>query len=260
MAELEGLADTTATEQAEAPATQEASDTGSESQPEETVDWEARALASEGKLDSLQHNFDSLKGQTLKDAELRAAIAATQDGQSALNKKVNLLVEAQGTQVDGLAEKAEAIDGESAQAQEVRTLNERGKKYLKEITTSLEESGLESTDPGYQEVTGLWNEAREAAQGGTSSNRVLTLMSDAEHKANLLAKAALRAQLAEAKKATKAERRKVEEETGAFDLDTGPGSGGGEKNFEKIRDAYIADPYDEKISKAYFESRKAQGL
>jgi hypothetical protein len=226
MADIAELVNTSATESMEAPETQGASENGSESRSEEKVDWETRALEAEKARESLQHNFDSLRGQTLKDTELRATIAATQDGQSALNKKVNLLVEALGSQTDGLADKAQAIDGESAQAQTVRALIETSDRYRTEIADALKESGLDGDDTGVQEVHGLWNEVLAAAKDGTSSFRVLTLMSDAQHKADLLARSALRAREVSAKKATKAERKRVEEETGAFDMDTGPGSGG----------------------------------
>jgi len=54
---------------------------------------------------------------------------------------------------------------------------------------------------------------------------------------------------------------KWEIENNIGDMGTGRGSaGGGSKNFNQIRDAYIDNPSDAAISKTYMEARRARGL
>ena len=151
-------------------------------------------------------------------------------------------------------EKLNQISAQEKAASSEASLRQTSDRMAQDVSDALLGAGIDASHPKTQEAIKAWGEAATIEDYVAITLEVNKFIVAEKDRVNNEA-------LAEEKKKADELRRQYNVENGA--LTTGAGGGtpsGVNANWEKVRDAYIENPYDQKISKQYHEMRQARGI
>ena len=183
---------------------------------EEVVDWELRAKAAEDKVNKAENDLKAQRGRRNRQQEQSDLVLQLSNQQRITDRKLDALMQAMGTgDTDTLPEQLTSIQGEQANLNATAAYTNTWTSLSEDLVSLVQdEQGSDlidlQTSPELAEVRTLWTDAhnRKDVRG-------------------------LQAAVAEAQKVMRqVERGKrtaapaTSEDSGAFDLDTGPAAGG----------------------------------
>lgn len=214
----------------QAGATQEAppSDTAAEQETEQ-VDWQARALAAEGRAEKLEQTNRSQQGRQRKEDEREALLQSVVNSVDGLKKSHGVLANSLASgDTEGVAGQLQEIEQQANQAQSEGLAERLYRGYW----GALEQANLDPDknpvmdmqgDPDMSHVRQDWAEAQKKGDFGAMG--LLVAETEAIKGRKLLERE--RQASAVAKKEAKDAALKVNRDSGALDIDTGPGAGAG---------------------------------
>ena len=151
-------------------------------------------------------------------------------------------------------EKLDQIGAQERTANSEASLRQTSDRMAQDVSTALLSAGIDASHPKAQEAIQAWGAATSIEDHVAVTLEVNKFIVAEKDRVNNEA-------LTEEKKKADELRRQYNVESGA--LTTGAGGGtpsGVNASWEKVRDAYIENPYDQKISKQYREMRQARGI
>jgi hypothetical protein len=155
---------------------------------------------------------------------------------------------------DTRREKLNQISAQERAASSEASLRQTSDRMAEDVSNALLSAGIDASHPKAQEAIQAWGAATSIEDYVAVTLEVNKFIVAEKDRVNNEA-------LTEEKKKADELRRQYNVESGA--LTTGAGGGtpsGVNANWEKVRDAYIENPYDQKIRKQYHEMRQARGV
>jgi hypothetical protein len=225
---------------------------------EETIDWEARAKAAEDKATKAENDLKSQRGRRNRQQEQNDLVLQLSNQQRMTDRKLDALMQAMGTgDTDTLPQQLTSIQGEQANLNASAAYTSTWTSLSEDLVSSVQDAqGNDLVDlqngPELAEVRTMWTEAhnrrdvRGLQEAVTESQRVMRQFERGQ-------RAATPAEPATA------------EDSGAFDLDTGPAAGGSGMSDQRWLDnVYGSEDYtptsdDHKRAKAILDRMSAGG-
>jgi hypothetical protein len=225
---------------------------------EETIDWEARAKAAEDKVAKAENDLKSQRGRRNRQQEQNDLVLQLSNQQRMTDRKLDALMQAMGTgDTDTLPQQLTSIQGEQANLNASAAYTSTWTSLSEDLVSSVQDAqGNDLVDlqngPELAEVRTMWTEAhnrrdvRGLQEAVTESQRVMRQFERGQ-------RAATPAEPATA------------EDSGAFDLDTGPAAGGSGMSDQRWLDTvYGSEDYtptsdDHKRAKAVLDRMSAGG-
>ena len=151
-------------------------------------------------------------------------------------------------------EKLDQIGAQERTANSEASLRQTSDRMAQDVSTALLSAGIDASHPKAQEAIQAWGAATSIEDYVAVTLEVNKFIVAEKDRVNNEA-------LTEEKKKADELRRQYNVENGALTTGTGVGTPSGvNASWEKVRDAYIENPYDQKISKQYREMRQARGI
>jgi len=222
---------------------------------DEVVDWEKRAKEAEGKADKAENDLKAQRGRRNRQQEQNDLVLQLSNQQRMTDRKLDALMQAMGTgDTDTLPEQLTSIQGEQANLNATAAYTNTWTSLSEDLVSLVQdEQGSDlidlQTSPELAEVRTLWTDAhnRKDVRG-------------------------LQAAVAEAQKVMRQVERgtrtaspATSEDSGAFDLDTGPAAGGSGMSDQRWLDTvYGSEEYtptsaDHKKAKSILDRISAGG-
>ena len=150
-----------------APEGQVAADEATEQQPEAQVDWEARFTESQSKLESTEAALNSLKGNALRDAEIRGQLDEVKAELQGNREAIPLLVNAINSgQSEGVVEGLTEIQQRTTAAQHKAAFHAEFGTLSDDLRAIEGVANGEGQLAEFDGVRRAWNEIGEAGDKG----------------------------------------------------------------------------------------------
>ena len=186
---------------------------------EEVVDWELRAKAAEDKVNKAENDLKAQRGRRNRQQEQSDLVLQLSNQQRITDRKLDALMQAMGTgDTDTLPEQLTSIQGEQANLNATAAYTNTWTNLSEDLVSLVQdEQGSDlidlQTSPELAEVRTMWTDAH--------NRRDVRGLQAAVSEAQKVMRQVERGQRSE-KPAEPA----TAEDSGAFDLDTGPAAGG----------------------------------
>ena len=204
---------------------------------EEVVDWEKRAKEAEGKADKAENDLKAQRGRRNRQQEQSDLVLQLSNQQRITDRKLDALMQAMGTgDTDTLPEQLTSIQGEQANLNATAAYTNTWTNLSEDLVSLVQdEQGSDlidlQTSPELAEVRTMWTDAH--------NRRDVRGLQAAVSEAQKVMRQVERGQRSE-KPAEPA----TAEDSGAFDLDTGPAAGGsGMSNQRWLDTVYGSEDY-----------------
>ena len=191
---------------------------------DEVVDWEKRAKEAEGKAEKAENDLKAQRGRRNRQQEQNDLVLQLSNQQRMTDRKLDALMQAMGTgDTDTLPEQLTSIQSDQASLNATAAYTNTWTSLSEDLLGSVLGADNNVLFDGYKDLEDAVNKAPELAE-------VRTMWTDAHNRKDVRG---LQAAVAEAQKVMRqVERGKrtaapaTSEDSGAFDLDTGPAAGG----------------------------------
>jgi len=186
---------------------------------EEAIDWELRAKAAEDKVSKAENDLKAQRGRRNRQQEQSDLVLQLSNQQRITDRKLDALMQAMGTgDTDTLPEQLTSIQGEQANLNATAAYTNTWTNLSEDLVSLVQdEQGSDlidlQTSPELAEVRTMWTDAH--------NRRDVRGLQAAVSEAQRVMRQVERGQRA----ATPAEP-VTAEDSGAFDMDTGPAAGG----------------------------------
>ena len=204
---------------------------------EEVVDWELRAKAAEDKVNKAENDLKAQRGRRNRQQEQSDLVLQLSNQQRITDRKLDALMQAMGTgDTDTLPEQLTSIQGEQANLNATAAYTNTWTNLSEDLVSLVQdEQGSDlidlQTSPELAEVRTMWTDAH--------NRRDVRGLQAAVSEAQKVMRQVERGQRSE-KPAEPA----TAEDSGAFDLDTGPAAGGsGMSNQRWLDTVYGSEDY-----------------
>jgi hypothetical protein len=204
---------------------------------EEVVDWELRAKAAEDKVSKAENDLKAQRGRRNRQQEQSDLVLQLSNQQRITDRKLDALMQAMGTgDTDTLPEQLTSIQGEQANLNATAAYTNTWTNLSEDLVSLVQdEQGSDlidlQTSPELAEVRTMWTDAH--------NRRDVRGLQAAVSEAQKVMRQVERGQRSE-KPAEPA----TAEDSGAFDLDTGPAAGGsGMSNQRWLDTVYGSEDY-----------------
>ena len=204
---------------------------------EEVVDWELRAKAAEGKVNKAENDLKAQRGRRNRQQEQSDLVLQLSNQQRITDRKLDALMQAMGTgDTDTLPEQLTSIQGEQANLNATAAYTNTWTNLSEDLVSLVQdEQGSDlidlQTSPELAEVRTMWTDAhnRKDVRG------LQAAVSEAQK---------VMRQVERGQRSEKPAEPATAEDSGAFDLDTGPAAGGsGMSNQRWLDTVYGSEDY-----------------
>ena len=204
---------------------------------EEVVDWELRAKAAEDKVNKAENDLKAQRGRRNRQQEQSDLVLQLSNQQRITDRKLDALMQAMGTgDTDTLPEQLTSIQGEQANLNATAAYTNTWTNLSEDLVSLVQdEQGSDlidlQTSPELAEVRTMWTDAhnRKDVRG------LQAAVSEAQK---------VMRQVERGQRSEKPAEPATAEDSGAFDLDTGPAAGGsGMSNQRWLDTVYGSEDY-----------------
>ena len=186
---------------------------------DEVVDWEKRAKEAEGKAEKAENDLKAQRGRRNRQQEQNDLVLQLSNQQRMTDRKLDALMQAMGTgDTDTLPEQLTSIQGEQANLNATAAYTNTWTSLSEDLVSLVQdEQGIDlidlQTSPELAEVRTMWTDAhnRKDVRG------LQAAVSEAQK---------VMRQVERGQRSTKPAEPVTAEDSGAFDMDTGPAAGG----------------------------------
>ena len=186
---------------------------------EEAIDWELRAKAAEDKVSKAENDLKAQRGRRNRQQEQSDLVLQLSNQQRITDRKLDALMQAMGTgDTDTLPEQLTSIQGEQANLNATAAYTNTWTSLSEDLVSLVQdEQGIDlidlQTSPELAEVRTMWTDAhnRKDVRG------LQAAVSEAQK---------VMRQVERGQRSTKPAEPATAEDSGAFDMDTGPAAGG----------------------------------
>ena len=186
---------------------------------EEAIDWELRAKAAEDKVSKAENDLKAQRGRRNRQQEQSDLVLQLSNQQRITDRKLDALMQAMGTgDTDTLPEQLTSIQGEQANLNATAAYTNTWTSLSEDLVSLVQdEQGIDlidlQTSPELAEVRTMWTDAhnRKDVRG------LQAAVSEAQK---------VMRQVERGQRSAKPAEPATAEDSGAFDMDTGPAAGG----------------------------------
>ena len=223
---------------------------------EEAIDWELRAKAAEDKVSKAENDLKAQRGRRNRQQEQSDLVLQLSNQQRITDRKLDALMQAMGTgDTDTLPEQLTSIQGEQANLNATAAYTNTWTNLSEDLVSLVQdEQGSDlidlQTSPELAEVRTMWTDAhnRRDVRG------LQAAVSEAQR---------VMRQVERGQRSAKPAEPVTAEDSGAFDMDTGPAAGGSGMSDQRwIDTVYGSEDYtptseDHKRAKAILDRGNA---
>ena len=225
---------------------------------EEVVDWELRAKAAEDKVSKAENDLKAQRGRRNRQQEQSDLVLQLSNQQRITDRKLDALMQAMGTgDTDTLPEQLTSIQGEQASLNATAAYTNTWTSLSEDLVSLVQdEQGSDlidlQTSPELAEVRTMWTDAHNRRD----TRGLQAAVAEAEKVMRLVERG---------KRSATPAGPATAEDSGAFDLDTGPAAGGSGMSDQRWLDTvYGSEDYtptsaDHKKAKSILDRISAGG-